>query len=150
MALTPEREQIKTLAIMLSGINIKYSLIAEYLNIPEGTIKYWLAKKNASNFHICITNYNGKIVHNSGIEVGNFRDGLPPNPKPQLFVGKAENLYSIPNESVDIIITSPPYNLGQEKWPMGGNGRTPRDSGIGYSDHGDDMPEEDYQKWQGH
>jgi DNA modification methylase len=31
---------------------------------------------------------------------------------------------------------------------MGGNGRTPRDAGIGYSAHEDDMPEDEYQTWQ--
>jgi len=54
----------------------------------------------------------------------------------------------LPDNSVDIIITSPPYNLGQEKWPMGGNGRRPRDTGIGYIAHEDDMPEDQYQAWQ--
>lgn len=49
------------------------------------------------------------------------------------------------DETVDVIITSPPYNLGSEHWPMGGNGRTPRESGIGYAD---DQDEHTYQQNQ--
>ena len=68
--------------------------------------------------------------------------------KPELYVAKAENLYFIEDNTIDLIITSPPYNLGQEKWPMGGNGRTPRETGIGYSDIADSMDESEYQEWQ--
>lgn len=63
---------------------------------------------------------------------------------PILIVGRAEET-GLEDESVDVIITSPPYNLGSENWPMGGEGREPRESGIGYSDS---MPEEEYQEWQ--
>uniref|UniRef100_A0A6M3LM77 site-specific DNA-methyltransferase (cytosine-N(4)-specific) n=1 Tax=viral metagenome TaxID=1070528 RepID=A0A6M3LM77_9ZZZZ len=66
-------------------------------------------------------------------------------PMPQLYEGKAEALDFIADESVDLIITSPPYNLGDEGWPMGGGGRTPRDAGIGYSDV---QSEAVYQEWQ--
>jgi modification methylase len=91
---------------------------------------------------------NGAICHNSGVICHNFRDGLPPNPVPQLFIGKAEDMNFLGDKTVDIIITSPPYNLGQEKWPMGGNGRTPREAGIGYSEYEDNMPEDEYEEWQ--
>lgn len=64
----------------------------------------------------------------------------------RLHVARAEATTLEP-ESVDIIITSPPYNLGAEEWPMGGNGRTPRD-GIDYAAHGDDMAQEEYERWQ--
>lgn len=47
--------------------------------------------------------------------------------------------------SVNLIITSPPYNLGHERWPMGGEGRQERDEGIGYDDS---KPEDEYQSWQ--
>lgn len=57
---------------------------------------------------------------------------------------RAENL-PLDGSSVDYIITSPPYNLGAEKWPMGGEGRRERFNGIGYIDN---MPEEKYQEWQ--
>lgn len=50
-------------------------------------------------------------------------------------------------ESVDIIITSPPYNLGAEEWPMGGEGRSTRD-GIDYISHGDNLPQSEYERWQ--
>jgi modification methylase len=64
---------------------------------------------------------------------------------PKLYLGKCEHLDCLSDESIDLIITSPPYNLGSAYWPMGGNGTMPRECGIGYSD---DMPEEVYQKWQ--
>jgi modification methylase len=44
----------------------------------------------------------------------------------------------IPNKSVDLIITSPPYNLGK-KHHTGNNYHVP---------YKDDMPESDYQLWQ--
>ncbi|MBE3576898.1 MAG: ParB N-terminal domain-containing protein [Limnochordales bacterium] len=66
-------------------------------------------------------------------------------PVPRLYVGRAENLDFLPDEFVDVIITSPPYNLGSEYWPMGGDGRIPRTSGVGYEDA---MPEAEYQAWQ--
>lgn len=67
---------------------------------------------------------------------------------PRLIVGRAEAMGDIESESVDLIITSPPYNLREDHWPMGGNGRTPRADGIGYDEHDDAMPEEEYQAWQ--
>lgn len=65
--------------------------------------------------------------------------------QPRLIVGFAENMYTVDDESVDLIITSPPYNLGHDSWPMGGNGRQPRQNGIGYKDS---MDEAEYQEWQ--
>lgn len=65
----------------------------------------------------------------------------------RLLVGKAERLEGIFDESVDIIITSPPYNLGDDNWPMGGDGRKSRD-GIGYQKHDDTMSQDEYEAWQ--
>lgn len=73
---------------------------------------------------------------------------LPPRKNgkpPRLIVGRAETMTEIEDKSIDIIITSPPYNLGHADWPMGGGGRIPRKDGIGYTD---DMPETRYQRWQ--
>jgi len=64
---------------------------------------------------------------------------------PLLFVGHAEDMHFLDSGSVDLIITSPPYNLGTGSWPMGGSGRTPRVDGIGY---GDEIAESEYQGWQ--
>jgi len=64
---------------------------------------------------------------------------------PRLIVGRAEDMMQIEDGAVDLIITSPPYNLGADNWPMGGNGRAPRDDGIGYDD---DLAEGAYQRWQ--
>lgn len=52
-----------------------------------------------------------------------------------------EGLKSLDDESVDLIITSPPYNLG--KTHHTGNNRF-----KAYTDYNDDMPEDLYQKWQ--
>lgn len=62
----------------------------------------------------------------------------------RLIVGDAAAL-DLPDESVDVIVTSPPYNLSHEEWPMGGHGRVRREQGIGYQD---DMDDGDYVAWQ--
>lgn len=59
-----------------------------------------------------------------------------------------EKIGELASETIDLIITSPPYNLGTEEWPMGGQEfapRQPRATGIGYTDA---MPEDEYQAWQ--
>lgn len=45
----------------------------------------------------------------------------------------------------NLLVTSPPYNLGKNSWDFGGRGRVGREAGIGYSD---DRAEHDYQEWQ--
>ena len=52
-----------------------------------------------------------------------------------------ELMKELPSESIDLIITSPPYNLG--KTHHTGNNRF-----KGYKTYEDNMPEEEYQKWQ--
>lgn len=52
-----------------------------------------------------------------------------------------EGLKELADESVDLIITSPPYNLGKSHHT--GNNRF-----KAYTDYDDNMPEELYQKWQ--
>ena len=64
--------------------------------------------------------------------------------QPTLYVASAECL-PLDDETVDLIVTSPPYNLGKQKWPMGGEGRRERARGIGYQD---DRHEMEYQDWQ--
>lgn len=71
-------------------------------------------------------------------------DDMPSPVRVRLIVGRAEDMSAIADASVDLIITSPPYNLGGEHWPMGGQGRTTR-AGIGYQDS---VPEGEYQNWQ--
>lgn len=63
-----------------------------------------------------------------------------------LYVARAESM-PIADNHVDLIVTSPPYNLGGDNWPMGGGGRMTRD-GIEYAAHGDDMPQDEYERWQ--
>lgn len=71
-------------------------------------------------------------------------DPLPPVNNARIMVGDAEHL-DLGDETIDVIITSPPYNLGSESWPMGGEGRTERKSGVGYTDKRDEV---EYQDWQ--
>ena len=52
-----------------------------------------------------------------------------------------EGLRQLDDESVDLIITSPPYNLGKSH-------HTGNNHFKAYTDYDDNMPEELYQKWQ--
>lgn len=52
-----------------------------------------------------------------------------------------EGLKSLDDESVDLIITSPPYNLGKSH-------HTGSNHFKAYTDYDDNMPEDLYQKWQ--
>ena len=52
-----------------------------------------------------------------------------------------EGLKQLDDESIDLIITSPPYNLGKSH-------HTGNNHFKAYTDYDDDMPEELYQKWQ--
>ena len=52
-----------------------------------------------------------------------------------------EGIKQLDDESVDLIITSPPYNLGKSH-------HTGNNHFKAYTDYDDDMPEELYQKWQ--
>ena len=52
-----------------------------------------------------------------------------------------EGLKALEDESVDLIITSPPYNLGKSH-------HTGSNHFKAYTDYDDNMPEELYQKWQ--
>lgn len=71
----------------------------------------------------------------------------PPPVSPRLIVGRAEYVPEIEDETVDLIITSPPYNLGNDNWPMGGEGRLSR-NGMEYDSHSDTMPQDEYEAWQ--
>lgn len=72
-----------------------------------------------------------------------------------LHLGRCEDILpSLPDESVDIVVTSPPYNMGLVP---GGNGRGMYRPGAsnkagrfreGYGGHADAMPYEDYCAWQ--
>lgn len=60
----------------------------------------------------------------------------------QLYQGDClEVMKTLPDECVDLIITSPPYNLGK-------NHHTGNNKFKSYSEYNDDMPEPLYQQWQ--
>jgi ParB/RepB/Spo0J family partition protein len=63
-----------------------------------------------------------------------------------LYVAVAESL-PLGDESINVVITSPPYNLGAKNWDMGGGGREKRD-GIGYDSTEDSMDYDQYIEWQ--
>lgn len=83
----------------------------------------------------------------------------------QLFLGDCrEVLPTLPTASVDLVVTSPPYNLGGEPWPHLGNWKPGDASGSGskskwrnasdacagvqYGVHEDTMPWPEYVAWQ--
>lgn len=60
----------------------------------------------------------------------------------QLYQGDClEVMKTLPDECVDLIITSPPYNLGKTH-------HTGNNTFKSYSEYNDDMPESLYQQWQ--
>jgi modification methylase len=60
----------------------------------------------------------------------------------QLYQGDClEVMKALPDECVDLIITSPPYNLGKTH-------HTGNNTFKSYSEYNDDMPEAIYQQWQ--
>ena len=60
----------------------------------------------------------------------------------RVFLGDClEVMKLMPDKSVDLILTSPPYNLGTKH-------HTGNHVFKSYNKYNDDMPEEDYQKWQ--
>lgn len=61
----------------------------------------------------------------------------------QAWQGDASNLYFIQDNTVDLTVTSPPYNIGAKN----GKGRVLW-GGITYDTSKDAMPEEEYQEWQ--
>lgn len=58
----------------------------------------------------------------------------------------AEVLASIDSGTIDLVFTSPPYNLSGERQAHWGSDY--RQLTDGYPDHGDDMPPEEYVAWQ--
>lgn len=55
-----------------------------------------------------------------------------------------DGLKQLDDNSIDLVVTSPPYNIGSKK----GGKNNLWNSNIDYENYTDDMPEEDYQKWQ--
>jgi modification methylase len=71
----------------------------------------------------------------------------------QITCGDAvETMRKLPDESVGLIVTSPPYNLKNSTGNGMKDGRGGKWSSAallnGYSDHGDDMPHDEYVEWQ--
>lgn len=60
-----------------------------------------------------------------------------------------EGLKEIEDESINCIVTSPPYNKKGLQGTVKGNGKNQvwKKFEIDYSDYGDDMEEEEYQQW---
>lgn len=59
-----------------------------------------------------------------------------------------EALKKLEDNSIDLIITSPPYNKGGEKGERANTKGSMWHSSIHYNTYDDNMPEEEYQEWQ--
>lgn len=64
-----------------------------------------------------------------------------------------ELMNKMPAESLDLIVTSPPYNLRNStcNWPKKGSGRGMWEKATiseGYATHADNMPHDEYVRWQ--
>jgi len=151
--LSPERLRKKEVAIFLAEEGNTYKRIGAALDIPFQTIGNWVKDAPIVRTSCFIMRKNGNISHNDSEVSYNPSDPHPPHPAPRLICAKAEEL-PLPDSHVDLIITSPPYNLGDDEWAMGGNismsgkGRVAREKGIDYATHDDAMREESYQDWQ--
>src|SRR5690554_603866 len=75
------------------------------------------------------------------------------NIKNKILCGDAlEEIKKIPEKSIDLVVTSPPYNLKNSS----GNGMKDGRGGKwanaqlinGYQTHGDNMPHDEYVEWQ--
>jgi len=58
-----------------------------------------------------------------------------------------EGLKKIPDNSVDLVVTSPPYNKGSADRKIGKTDSWKK-ANIGYGDFKDNLPERKYQEWQ--
>jgi modification methylase len=71
-----------------------------------------------------------------------------PSRRTTLLLGDAiEQMSRLPTGSVDLVLTSPPYNLGEENRPKGGAWDRPRLS-RGYGSACDNLPFDTYVRWQ--
>ena len=78
---------------------------------------------------------------------------LPEKYRNKIILGDAiEVMKSLPDGSVDLVVTSPPYNLKNSTGNGMKDGRGGKWSRAalmnGYTDHGDNMPHDEYVKWQ--
>jgi len=92
--LTTERQILKEWAIILAGLEMTHQDIASQLEVPKGNVDRWLWKEKIAKQGLAIVKHNGQLLHNSGVIIRNFRDGLPSNPNPQLFDSQS-NAFSI-------------------------------------------------------
>jgi modification methylase len=82
----------------------------------------------------------------------------------KMYLGDCADVLSVLTEPIDVVITSPPYNLGASPWPFLGHWKPGNRTGAGgnskwkagycsgdgasYSEHRDGMPWADYEAWQ--
>ncbi len=151
--LTPERQHLKAWALELARLGLTQERIGQMVGVPQYAVSRMLSGEDIVHTPCFIVHKSGKIMHNSGVIMHNVSQDHPVHPEPILRCARAESL-PLPDDHVDLIITSPPYNLGAAQWDMGGNnymnghGRPARKPGIGYTAHDDAMPEDAYQHWQ--
>ena len=109
--------------------------------VPDDKFEEWVAEKKETGYAI-----SDAGLYRLGKQYRPIKElkREPVSGIVKLFVAQCEDM-PLEDETIDLIITSPPYNLGSEYWPMGGDGRTARADGIGYKD---EMDEDEYQDWQ--
>jgi len=98
--LTPERRELLEEALELRRAGLTEQNIAEILGQPQQTISYWLS---------IIGNGTTTNIGKEATPTKNTKIGITNNPL-TLYQGKYEDVAPrIPNESIDLIITDPPY-----------------------------------------
>ena len=148
---SPKKEALSTLGVTAASMSqwsmVKDELgdelpamVAEALDNKDDDFTYSQVRKKA-------TGKRKEKVRSEKKATIAARQPEPEAPFVNLFVAEAQRLVMIDDGTVDVIITSPPYNLGDDTWPMGGNGRETRD-GMEYSLYSDTMTQVDYEAWQ--
>ena len=153
---TPDTVSGVDAAPSLAALGISHKQSSRFqavASIPEPLFEEHIAETKASGAELTSASV-AKVAQKIKKQVKRERHKASAEIKPpiirppcHLYVTRAESMPQVLDETVDIIITSPPYNLGDDNWPMGGDGRTTRD-GIGYNAHGDDMTQAQYECWQ--
>lgn len=97
--------------------------------------------------------YGGGRMKRTGNQPSSIKQPLPDYLQNKILVGDVlQEIRSIPDGSVDLVVTSPPYNLKNST----GNGMRDGRGGKwanaslinGYADHDDCMPHDEYVMWQ--
>lgn len=112
---------------------------------PEKTAKAKPLKTNSTKPKLRIVKKGEKPIVNQHPKITPFLN--------RIITGDAvEMMRQLPRESVDLVVTSPPYNLKNStgNGMKDGRGGKWKNAALinGYAAHGDNMPHNEYVKWQ--